>query len=218
MARWSTALFLISLAFCPAVASDFYVEVHGGVSLYDGTADTDGLGTGTIEELPIDGLPFDTSESTWSVVGGWQFRSWLAFEAGYTDLGKTRREPIFALVPGSPGAFTANTATLDIDQWFVGTRFSAALSDAFVADWSLGIARSEFDVDGSLPVFIGLPGFDSELRRIPFASPGAETGAVWGFGFRWRMNPRFDLGLNYRQHNTGVLDVQTVTAGLRLKL
>ena len=213
MARWSAALVLVSLAVCPAVASDFYVEVHGGVSEFDGIADSDRPGSFPAEEVPIDGLPFESSESTWSVLGGWQLTSWFALEAGYSDLGQSSFDLLVAVIR-NPTVSPSNRVTLDIDQWFLGTRFSAALSESLYADWALGVTRSEFDVDGSAPTF----GPDFEPRRIPFASPGTETGATWGFGFRWQVNPRFAVGINYRQHDTGVVDVEAFTAGLRLSL
>ena len=210
-------LALAALAYHPAAATDFYVEIQAGVSEYDGVADSGGgLPPGPVTELSIDGFPFESTESTWSVLGGWQLRDWFAVEAGYTDLGQSRWEPQFAIVAPGPGSFIPPSATLDVDQWFLGARFSTALSDAFLADWTLGLARSAFDVDGGLPGFVGQLG--AEPQDIPFASPGDETGAVWGIGFRWRLNPRFDVGLNYRQHNTGVIDVQAVTLGLRLAL
>lgn len=216
MSHWSTMLALALFAGCPALASDFYIELQGGVSEFDGIADTGGTGPGPIQELPINGLPFESSESTWSALGGWQLRDWIAVEAGYTDLGESSREQLraFGLSPG-PISFFSDAIALNVDQWFLGTRLSTALSDSILADWSLGVARSEFDVDGSVPIF-GSP--EPVPPRIPYASPGAETGLVWGFGFRWQMNPRFSVGLNYRQHNTGVIDVETFTAGLRLSL
>lgn len=52
-----------------------------------------------------------------------------------------------------------------------------------------------------------------QIETIPFSSPGDETGLTWGFGFKWKVHERALVGIEYRQHNTQVLDVNTLSLG-----
>jgi hypothetical protein len=70
----------------------------------------------------------------------------------------------------------------------------------------------QFDVKGRVPILIGLSPV-TQIESIPFTSPGDETGLIWGFGFKWKLHERARIGIEYRQHNTRVLDVDTLSLG-----
>ncbi|MEO1246347.1 MAG: outer membrane beta-barrel protein [Pseudomonadota bacterium] len=211
----------VCLSFTEANATDFYLGARAGISLFDGTADSDGLQPppqgGLPEEIPIDGLSFDSNETAWGLFAGWQLRDWFALEAGHTDLGESRRNVPTSIV-GEDLIFL-NSTSIAIEEWYVSARFSKDLSKRFSANWTLGASRASFDVAGSIPVFVG-PVIGPGLipQRLPFATPGDEIGLVWGFGFDWLLTQRLVLGIDYRQHNTNVLDVQSLTLGLRVRL
>jgi hypothetical protein len=102
-------------------------------------------------------------------------------------------------------------APLGIEEWHLGTRFSAPLSQNISADWVVGLARAQFDVTGGVPL-IGLNPV-TQIESVPFTSPADETGLIWGFGFKWKVHERVRTGIEYRQHNTRVLDVDTLPLG-----
>jgi hypothetical protein len=200
----------------------------------------------------INGAPFDTTETSWGVSGGWQVRSWLAVEIGYEDLGQSglmsaaANAVAFTFTPiGTPGVITGpnltpgtfppvdgfvspvftsaltRTAAINVEQWQVGAKLRKTLTDQFDAHWYLGIARSSFDVEGSVPVFVPTDmGFPAPLTivRVPNARPDAEVGINWGIGFDWHALPRLDAGLQWRRHHTGVIDVDSYRASVSWRL
>ncbi len=250
MIRFAGATCVALLLTGHALAADFYVGARLGVSKFDGVADTDGPFVPVSEipdELPIGGLPFDSTETAWSVHVGWQARDWLALEFGYTDLGDSGFDPGFAVpavpVPVEltlPPTFVSNptltpvgdtfvgstlggfprAVSLAVEQWHVGARFSAPLYRQLSAHWYLGIARTSFDVSGSAVFFgfdIGPPPTTTQTVR-PNAEPGSETGLVWGFGFDWAISERFVADLAWRRHETDVLDIDALTLGVGFRL
>jgi hypothetical protein len=191
-----------------------YVGGSLGASRFDGTADADQPDfVGQIpDELAINGLPFESTETAWSVYGGWQIKRWLALELGFSDLGNSGHESIISIFGGNPGVALRSSRSLGIEEWHLGTRFSAPLSRNISADWIVGLTRARFDVEGGVPILIGLSPF-TQIESVPFASPGDETGLTWGFGFNWKLHERARIGIEYRQHNTQVLDVDTLSLG-----
>jgi len=209
-----------NLSIIPAQAKDLYIGVSLGVSQFDGTADTDANQFGSINSVPaeisINGLPFESTETSWSAYAGWQIKSWIALEVGFSDLGNSGREnPVFF---ASNGAVLSSGTSLNVEELYLGTKFSAPLSPAISANWIVGVTRSDFDTDGFLPILTGSGFFDAAIERIPFASPGSETGIIWGFGFNWKVNERIALGVDYRQHNTPVLDIDSLTFGVAVSI
>lgn len=209
-----TPIFTLSLGLAAigAQAESFYVGGSLGASRFDGTADTDRRESGgTIpSEISLDGLPFESTETAWAVYGGRQVKAWLAIELGFADLGNSGRE--FLVSSSGDSVIFRNAAALNIQEWYLGTRFSTPLSQRISADWLVGVTRAQFDAEGSLPLLIGLSP-DVQIEEIPHASPDEETGLVWGFGFNWKLHERVVLGIDYRQHNTQVLDVDTLSLG-----
>ncbi len=131
---------------------------------------------------------------------------------------------IFSPVVVTPVPADANKATLSVTEWSLAARFRANVVSRLSANWSIGISHNEFDADGVLMVLqpidpappAPVPVF--EFVDIPYASPSSETGFNWGLGFEWAFNDRFAADLGYRQHKTGVLDVETVTLQIKLSL
>ena len=117
-----------------------------------------------------------------------------------------------------------NKATLSIREWSLTARFSANIVSRLSANWSIGITHNEFDADGVLLVPQPIdpqpvppsPGF--EFVGVPYATPSSEAGFAWGLGFEWAFNDRFAADVGYRQHKTGVLDVEAVALQLKLSL
>lgn len=209
-----TAILVLTLIFAAAGAETLYVGGSLGASRFDGTAEADQPDfVGQIPEaLSIDGLPFESTETAWSVYGGWQIRRWIALELGFSDLGNSGQESIIAIFGGDSGVALVSSRSLGIEEWHLGTRFSAPLSWNISADWVVGLTRAQFDVKGGVPLLLGFSPV-TEIESVPFTSPGDETGLSWGFGFKWKLHERARIGIEYRQHNTRVLDVDTLSLG-----
>lgn len=118
-----------------------------------------------------------------------------------------------SVVASRPIGVTTRGVALEIEEWYVGTRFSVPLSSRFRANWFAGISRASFESQGGLPL-VSPPGFNLFADFLPFASPDDETGLVWGFGFDWEANERLSLDLGFRRHDIQVLDVDTISLGL----
>lgn len=145
----------------------FYVGANLGASQFDGRADADQNSSQPFE-ISINGLTFDSTETAWGAFFGWNAKSWLALEVGYSDLGNAG-ETLFSAVPLTPlivpslgvpspnvplppsvveGGFvgvTTRGVALEIEEWYVGTRFSVPLSSRFKANWFAGISRASFE-------------------------------------------------------------------------
>ena len=218
-----------------AAAADrgFYFGGSVGWSSVDGIADTDptvSVGPGLPSEIPINGLPFDDDDTAWSAFVGYQAFQYVGFELAYGDLGRFDSR-ILLLPSGDP-------PSLAVDEWSVSARFRYPFGKKFFANFFAGISRASFDVDGEAtvlivvdPLFPGRPAsappglslspmsdFIPFNPTIPFASPSDETGFVWGFGVTWQFLEKFGLGLDYRQHNVQVQDVETLNVSLLYSL
>ncbi len=209
-----------------AAKENFYISVNLGVSMIDDSAHADPIQTtdpGTLPaEISINGLSFDSNETTWGALVGWRATDWLALELGYADLGNVGDDFLtgFAAFGGS-GVVITNAVALNIDEWYFGTKFRLPLSSKFSANWFAGISRAEFEAQGQLVFFRVLPGgppFAFEPVVTKFASPDQETGLIWGFGFAWKVNKRLSLDLGYRQHNTQVINVDTISLGFLISM
>lgn len=211
MRRTTILVLTLALAATDARAEVLHVGGSLGAARFEGTADADRPDfVGPVPEvISIDGSPFESTESTWSVHGGWQIKRWLALEAGFSDLGNSGVEQIVGIT-SIPGVLQTRRRSIAIEEWQVAARFSVALSQRFSADWVVGLTRAQFDVDGSIPLRLGPAPF-FEIEEVPFESPDDETGLVWGFGFGWKLHERVRLGIEYRQHNTRVLDIDTLS-------
>lgn len=194
---------------------DFYVGMGIGQAMTDGAADTDRTSFPAgmePESFSIDSLPFDSNETTWSALLGWNITSWLGLEAGYRDFGNFGSTANFLSISG-----IEQSLALDVEEWSFGARLRYPLSSRFVANWFVGISRAEFEAHGSFPLITGIP-FPSPIfldeDRIPFSSPDNETGNLLGFGFEYVIDEPIRLELGYRRHDTKVLEIETFTLGL----
>ena len=227
-----------------AIADSFYVAGSVGVSMIDDTAAADSRVSSQPgvppAEISLNGLAFESDETAYGVAIGWQARNWLAVELGYTNLGEAEWRsqfpvfsiftPTFAPVPLPPGVIPGGAVsatplmpdgpTLGIEELSLAARFSASLTQALSANWSVGITHVQFDADGEFVFFElvtpGLLAFNPV--EIPYASPDNEIGYNFGFGFEWAFNDRFSADIGYRRHDTQVIDVDTVTLRLILSL
>ncbi len=209
------AAFILVSTSAAAADRGFYFGGSIGLSSVDGTADTDStvsIGGGLPSEIPINGLPFDDDDTAWSAFVGYQAFQYVGFELAYWDLGRFD-SPILLSPTGDP-------LSLAVDEWSVSARFRYPFGKKFFANFFAGISRASFDVDGEAFVLI-MPGagFTPFIPpTIPFASPSDETGFVWGFGVTWQFLEKFGLGLDYRQHNVQVHDVETLNVSLLYSL
>ena len=104
-------------------------------------------------------------------------------------------------------------AALSIKETALSARFSKRLTDRYSAYWILGITRANFETRGSLrvPVLLGIGQGPVAFSDSKFAAPDATTGTVWGIGFAWDASDRFSVDIGYRQRDTRVIDVETVS-------
>ncbi len=214
--RILAVLIATGLYFSNASANEqFYVGGRLGVSETDGLAKADPTTPAPAGQFPsgisINELPFDTTETTWGGFVGWNIKDWVALELGHQNLGNVGTSLLTAVLGG--GGVITNFVAMDIEEWYVGARFSRPLTSRFSANWFAGLSRVGFDVQGELPFitnfsFIGAP------STVPFATPDDETGLTWGLGFGWNVNNRFRVDLDYKQHRTQVLIVNSLSLAL----
>ncbi len=205
----------------PATARDgpLYLGASIGLAEVDGTASTDGLrlttGPGLPDAVPLDGLPFDDDDGTWSAFLGYEINRFVAVEVGYADLG--RHSTGINVGP-------AETPRLEAESAYLAGRLSFPLTEHIDATWRLGLSQTWFDAEGSTFAFLGSAGpivgrpVLGIVTEIPFADPDDETGLVWGFGFDWRFAPRFSAEIGFTRHDVQVLDVDTYNLRLRAHL
>ena len=224
----------------PTYADNFYFGGNLGMSMTDDMANTDTLplfapGPAPIE-APLYGRSYDTNETSWGLVAGWNMRDWFALELSYTDLGNAGENPfgVFPfgiIVPSTPPlgnpppdvtpvppvsfetVFPTSLIALETEEWSLNARFQKTLFSRLSANWAIGISRAEFEAKGNtrfMTSFDPLTG-QSVSFNIPIASPGSETGWNWGAGFGWDVNDWLSLDLGYRKHDTKVLDIETVS-------
>ena len=133
-------------------AQNFYAGVSLGVSQFDGIADTDTAIVGTLPtlpaNLPLNGIPFDGSESNWGVFGGWEINDWLAIQAGYSELGnhETKIGSVFAVPGGASGV------ALGVDELHLAAKVRARVSKRLTTTGLLGITRASFDAQGGFAI------------------------------------------------------------------
>lgn len=211
-------LSLVCLCFSPAgqAAENFYVGARLGVSQYDGTADASRNATAgpmLPSEISIDGLPFESNETTWGVNVGWRIKDWFAVELGFNDLGNTGRET-FAAFGGVSAVITSGVA-VDVEEVYLASKLTLSLPGKWNANWTIGITQTTFEAAGALPLItIPILAPPSPREPIPYASPDDETGFIWGFGFGWDMSDRWGLDIGYRRHDTQVFSVDSFSAGV----
>jgi len=193
-------------------------------------------------EISLSGFSFDSDETAWGIFGGWRVRDWVAVELGYRDLGNTGQDlrltpgvfgtPLFTptitvpppvpFVP--PDGFITSAfplpdipgAALSAEEWSVTAKFRKDLTADWSANWTVGISRTDFEAEGSLTIneLVSTDPFIFNTTSIPYASPDAETGFVWGLGFGWQATDAIELDLGFRQNKSGVIDIES--ASLRL--
>ena len=207
-----------------AAPNSLYIGGKLSGSFVDGIADdelTTFSGTGLPTEITINGLPFDDESVGWGLFVGYELLPFLALEFGYADLGEF--ESVRLGLPPASGA------ELDVSEIHLATKFQAPIASSVHAHWHLGATWNTYDVEGrsfittsftplNPPAFF-TPGFTPFGGRLPvsqidFASPDNDFGLTWGFGFRWQFRANLGLSLDYRQHKTDVIDVETIGLSL----
>ena len=238
MLNRTTLLVIALFPIVPAFADGYYVAADLGMASYsDKIRDRAAQGSSGIPpaEFSLDRQPFESDETAWGISAGWQLRDWLALELGYADLGNAGQEPFPSLsffapnppviVPNPPvippgpiagfvpGPVLPVGAALDVEEWSLAARFSKPLVDKLSANWLIGLSRTDYSAEGSFTFndVVSLNPLVFNPVEIPFASPDAETGLLWGLGFGWQTSASTSLELNYRQHKTDVIDIDTTS-------
>jgi opacity protein-like surface antigen len=239
------AVLLFAAAATPALAEGFYVAAEVGVVATDDIIHSDPVtscGTGCIpSEASLDGLRLDSQETAWGISAGWNVREWLSVELAFTELGEPGVTlqpelislflPAWGVVPvldpdtilGEVGVVFAPAdfgwAALGVQEFSVNAMFRHRLGDRFSAWWLLGVSRGSFDAQGYVSMIVptGTPG-TVEFRDIPFQSPDAEMGYRWGFGAAYLLNERFSLEVGYRRHELEVVDTESLSLRILLRL
>lgn len=229
----------------PAIADTFYFGGNIGVSMIDDTVDaapTSVSGPGVFpDQISLNGQPFDSNETAWGAFVGWNAYDWLAIELGYTDLGNAGQDLPFgffeqtpltisqvvpisfipaAFIIAAPAPSASSAPALSIEEWSIAAKFSKTLISSLSANWSVGITRAHFDVEGQLTVseLVTLVPLEFRQTSLPYAAPDSETGFNLGFGFAWGFNDRFSADIGYQKHDTRVIDVETVALRLIVTL
>jgi OmpA-like transmembrane domain len=224
-----------------AAADAFYVGVDLGVAFYDDVADATPISPCEpyclADESSVNGITFSSNETAWGAVVGWNVIDWLAVELSYADLGEAGEDqqlpfgppliqpsidnwppPIFANDPITVGVIDTTSpnvgfVALGVEELALSLRLKKQLTDSFAANWSLGVSRARFETRGErrISVITGYP--DTTVTEIvtSFVAPETETGLSWGLGISWDVSKRYSLDFGYRQHNTQVVDVGTIT-------
>ena len=146
--------------------------------------------------------------------------------------------PLSALLPPSPrlpltGAFPSlppfaatpipvpPPAEVSVQSYSLSLRASREIWRSLSATWTLGVSRSSIDVDGAILTPVRQapadgPGF--ALQRVPYERPDSEFGYLLGFGAEWAFTQRLRASLELLRRDTGVLQLDSLEAGLRFRL
>ena len=226
-----------------AIADKFYVAGNIGVAKIDDAVDTTSSvfasPGGLPNEFSLNGLPLDSNETLAGVVFGWIASEWLSVELAYSDfgeaglrapsvIGSTFSRPIVPtqISPGTglfPAAFQIPAPTaigVSASEFSLGARFSKYLVADLSANWSLAISHADFDANGAITIneIVTVNPLTFNAVTIPFQSPDSEFGFSYGFGFEWKFSNRISADIGYRKHDTHVLEIETASVRLIVKL
>lgn len=196
-----------------ASESRFYIEAGLGLSSVNGVADTNPtfVSTDPPEALSLFRMPFDDDDISWGGLIGFRLNQYVGIQLGYGNLGKFRADRFL----------NTSWVELEVQELSMSARLEYPLTKSISANWSFGISRSSFDVDGYVEwLYVPVLPLSGPVTgdRIPFSSPSDENGYLWGFGFSWQLIPKVSLDLGYLQHGVQVLDVETINLGLIVEL
>lgn len=210
----------LALAIAPAASAQeagWYLGIQGGQSKADLDQDEyDEFATEIFSQFGelIDGeSKLDDNDTTWSIFGGFRINPYIAFEAGYLDLGSPsyRADVLFEPFNIPP----AIDAFMDIE--FSATGFTTAfvgslpLGEMFDLHARLGVFFSETEVEFRVG--------DSEGSERDSIS-GSDTDIFYGAGGAMHFGPSWSVTLDYQLYkdvgnddDTGEADVDSVTLG-----
>ncbi|MBB6093152.1 OOP family OmpA-OmpF porin [Povalibacter uvarum] len=198
-----------------AQEANWYVGIQGGQSKAD--LDQDEFDALTVDVFSQFGnfvggdSSLDDGDTTWSIFGGFRVNQYIAFEAGYLDLGSPSYRADVSFEPfGVPPAIDA---FMDIE--FNATGFTTA----FIGSLPLG---EMFDLHGRLGIFFS----ETELKLRVGDDQGSEgdklsgddTDIFYGAGAAMHFGPSWSVSLDYQlykdvgnEDETGETDVDSVT-------
>ena len=164
---------------------------------------------------------FDATGDAWKVFAGFRFTPYVALEAGYADLGRSRMSSVVVGgTPSAPGFFSIDRRVDAFGADLIGTlpigpRFALF---ARAGAWRAHV-RSDVSLAGNIAFADGAP---ETSRRIA----DDRTVAHFGAGGEWRFMPRAALRLEWERfaktgsafaagesRHTGRADVDAVTLG-----
>lgn len=208
----------LAMAFSTAATAqeaNWYIGIMGGQSKAD-------LNQDEFDEVAIDAFSqfgnlldgdstLDDGDTTWSIFGGFRINEYIAFEAGYLDLGSPNYRADVLFEPlGIPPAIDA----------FMNIEFNATgFTTAFVGSLPLG---EMFDVHGRLGIFFSETELEirvgddqgGDTQRLS----GDDTDIFYGAGAAMHLGSSWSLSLDYQlykdvgnEDNTGETDVDSVT-------
>ena len=243
MFRYFGLLAALVLYGTTAEAEDFYVAANIGVANIDDAVDTTSTIVTNPGQLPnafsLNGLPFDSNETSAGLVFGWVTSEWLSLELAYNDFGEAGPGlpsligspipgPIIpTTIPPSTGLFPAafqipppTPISVSTSAFSFGAKFNKHLVADLSANWSLAVSYNDFDAEGAITVneVVTVNPLTFNPVTIQFQSPDGEFGFSYGFGFEWKFNDRFSADIGYRKHDTQVLEIETITTRLTVML
>lgn len=153
----------------------------------------------TIVDATIESSAFDATDTGWKAFAGWRFNDYLALEASYADLGRSRLVTNTVSVDLLPGSIDLRRKTT---AFGLDAVVSAPVGTRFAVFGRAGAARARAQEVESLEggiVFTNGPSGERE-RSATFD----ETVAHFGAGGEWRVRDNVSLRLEWeRFHNVG---------------
>lgn len=181
---------LFALAVTPANAAETTTNWASG---FYATASV-GQTRADIEDMP--GFSVDDTDTGYSLGLGYEFNKYVAFEAGYVDLGETTM---------TLGAFNA---AVEADGFYFGPKVSLPITDKFSVFGKVGLFA--WDVDAS--------------SNFGVAASASGTDAYFGAGLAYDITDALALKAEWTRYNsvgdentTDSADVDFIAAGLVFK-
>ena len=165
----------------------------------------------TIVDATIESSAFDATDTGWKVFAGWRFNDYLALEASYADLGRSRLVTNTVSVDLLPGSIDLRRKTT---AFGLDAVVSAPVGTRFAVFGRAGAARARAQEVESLEggiVFTNGPS-DERERSATFdetvAHFGRQTGHLHADVDHWNADLRLLLsrnrqGCNQAEHNRG---------------
>ncbi len=136
---------------------------------------------------------FDADAGGWKLFAGYRFTPWLAAEAGYADLGKSRLSA--TMLGGTPGLPAAFDLHRKVNGYGIDVVVGAPIGERFAVFARGGAYRMRVEADVALDGNIVFPDTAERSRTVKHDS----TVGHFGVGGEWAFAPHAALRLEWER-------------------